>query len=154
MCFYLSFIMLVKLIIQSYFIPLLYPNILKDFFIVDIFQFHNIKYKDIKSDKYIKIEFYILIFLFFMMIYSYFRTTYTNPGEIPNDELWNMTVPDNFPSDMQSELIALMVEKRERYLETNKNILYRGTQFSDSTFSTSTFKLNQIFIKMMMKYIM
>jgi hypothetical protein len=76
------------------------------------------------------------------MIISFLRTTFTNPGNIPDDDIWKMNIPESFPPEMQNEVIALMVENREKLLDKNRNMILKHIQYSDSTCSTSIIILN------------
>jgi hypothetical protein len=57
------------------------------------------------------------------MVISFTRTIWTNPGSIPNEELWNLQVPEGVPIDLEGEFISLTVEKRGEELVKNKNVL-------------------------------
>jgi hypothetical protein len=54
---------------------------------------------------------------------SFLRTAFTDAGKIPDEDIWSLQIPDNIPVELQSEFLALTVEKREEVLQVNKNIL-------------------------------
>ena len=70
-----------------------------------------------------------------MCIISFFRTALTSPGHIPNNDIWNIIVPDNIPKELENEFIKLVVERKDQLLNQNKNIIsdnLNETNFTDS----------------------
>jgi hypothetical protein len=61
-----------------------------------------------------------------MLVISFFRIAMTHPGGVPDDELWEIQIPDNIPVELQSEFLALTVERREEILLQSRNILTSG----------------------------
>jgi hypothetical protein len=103
---------------------LLYPNFIVNLHILNEFKdFHDHTYKISKGEEIIWKEFYILILFYSLMVISYFRTALTNPGRVPDEDIWSLSIPENIPVELQSEFLALTVEKREEMLQQNKNIL-------------------------------
>jgi hypothetical protein len=92
-------------------------------FLSEFKEFHDHAYKISKGEEIIWIEFYGLIVLFSLFVISFMRTALTDAGKIPEDEIWNLHIPDNIPVELQSEFLALTVERREEILTQNKNIL-------------------------------
>jgi hypothetical protein len=81
-----------------------------------------------------------------MLIISFIRTALTKPGNIPNDDFWSLQVPENIPIDLESEFIALTVEKRQEDLGKNRNILI-DNNFNETTCSSGTIVLIRCIIR-------
>jgi hypothetical protein len=86
-------------------------------------EFHDHKYKTQKGETLIWIEFYIFLFLYTNLVLSYMLTSFVEPGKIPDDPLWDITVPSYLSEEQQLEHFALTLAKREEVLLNNRNIL-------------------------------
>lgn len=71
----------------------------------------------------ILIEFYAFLYLYFMLVTSFILTVFTDPGRVPDDPLWDINIPENITEELQLELFALALAKREETLVNNRNIL-------------------------------
>ena len=60
------------------------------------------------------------------------RVYLTNPGNIPDDNIWNINIPNDLPSEVQLEHFAILVSKREEILLNNRNII-KEENLNDST---------------------
>jgi hypothetical protein len=70
-----------------------------------------------------------------MCVLSFFRTSLTYPGTIPDSDVWNITVPYNVPPELHTEFINLIIERKEDQLNQNKNIL--GESLNDTNTTTA-----------------
>ena len=152
--FYFSFFTIVIILLnQTYFSPLLFPDYVRKIpFITEFKDFHDFydqNYKVAKGHMVILIEFGIFMELYFLLIFSYYRTCTTPPGEIPDDEvkfnfeqIWNINIPKNVSQNIKTEMFALALNKREEELLQNRNIL-NIQSLNDSTNSTSKMTFNQ-----------
>lgn len=81
----------------------------------------------LKGENIIWLELYIFFYLYSVLIVSFFRTGMTDPGKIPDDQIWNIDIPDSIPSEMQLELFAVTLGRREEMLQNNRNIITEET---------------------------
>ena len=118
---------------------MLYPDLVRNiYFLKEFKEFHDKKYKIDKGEHIIWIELYILVVLFSLLIISFLKTSLCDPGNIPDNEVWNINIPENFPIELQSEFIALIIDKREDLLNNNRNIITETVL--NETFSTDSIK--------------
>ncbi len=116
---------------------MLYPGLVHNIYFLNEFkEFHDKKYKLDKGEHIIWMEFYILIILFSLLVISFFKTALCDPGNIPDNDVWKINIPDNFPIELQGELIALIIDKREEILNNNRNIITETVL--NETFSTDS----------------
>jgi hypothetical protein len=86
-------------------------------------EFHDHRYKSNKGEQIIWCEFIFFLYLYIVLIISYMRVYFTDAGHVPDDNLWNINIPDNISSEMQLELFAVNLSRREEILHANKNII-------------------------------
>lgn len=135
--FYFTFFLI------SYFSPLLFSAYISNFsfyhsYFQEFKEFHDMNYKESKGERIIWVEFYIFLFLYSNLILSYIMVYFTDPGEIPDDPIWTINIPDNLPSQVQFEIFAMKLVKREETLELNKNCLTEGyLNLNESNSTTS-----------------
>ena len=58
-----------------------------------------------------------------MCVISFLRTALTCPGNVPYNDTWNITVPDNIPKELENEFINLVIERKDQLINQNKNII-------------------------------
>jgi hypothetical protein len=104
-------------------------------------EFHDHNYKTNKGETKIWIEFSVFLFLYFNLVLSYLMVYFTDPGMIPNDQIWSINVPDNLPAQVQLEIYAVKLVIRDEQLKTNKNIL-SDENLNDDTRTTFGSKCN------------
>lgn len=102
-----------------------YINEFKDFH-----TFYDSKYKQSKGEVIIYIEFGVLVYLFILLITSFFKVTTTPPGIIPDSNLWKIKIPQDANKEIQTEIFAVSINKRERELVLNKNRIYENNEIS------------------------
>lgn len=112
----------------TYFAPLLWPDLIIYFprlfyHSKEFHEFYDHKYRITKGETKIWIEliFFLINYLIFVM--AALLTSFTNPGEIPNDKNWKINIPENIPSDVQEEMFAIALIKREEMLNNNRSLI-------------------------------
>jgi hypothetical protein len=76
-----------------------------------------------------------------MLIISYCLTAFTDPGGIPDNQIWNIPIQDDMPDQIKIEIFLSALNKREELLESNRNIINEDNlNESRSTASIKTFK--------------
>jgi len=116
------------------------PQLIKNITFINEFQdfhdYYNHKYRESKGDVSIFIEFGILIYLFVLLTTSFFQVFVTEPGAIPNDSTWKINVPENLNNNLMTEVFSYAINKREKYLLSNKNYLFDHEGALDKSNST------------------
>jgi hypothetical protein len=79
-----------------------------------------------------------------MLIISFIRTSFTNPGEVPDDNIWNLNINESLPQEMQTELLITCLSRREELLLQNRNVISEDNLNESRSTSSKflKFKLN------------
>ncbi len=71
-----------------------------------------------------------------MLVISYLLVYFTNPGNVPDDDIWKIDIDNNMPEHIKVEIYMCALEKRETLLINNKNII--STESLNESRSTSS----------------
>lgn len=58
-----------------------------------------------------------------MLIISYCLTAFTDPGGIPDNQIWKIPIEDDMPEQIKVEIFMSSLNKREELLESNRNTI-------------------------------
>lgn len=118
---------------------MLYPDIIKKAeYFKEFKDYHDHQYKISKGEKKIWIELALFITTYLIMMYSFYKVTNTNPGEVVDNEVWKVYLPEELSENQKAEYLTLLFERREEILLANRNIITKNSSES-SNFSDCNF---------------
>ncbi len=60
---------------------------------------------------------------YLLVLYSFYKVSKTNPGEVSDNEIWKVYLPDELTENQKTEYLTLLFERREEILHSNRNII-------------------------------
>ena len=114
----------------------MFPDLVKKFeYFKEFKDYHDHQYKITKGEQKIWIELILFVLSFKLIIISFFKVSNTNAGDINDNEIWKVTLPEELSENQKTEYLTLLLERREEILLANRNIISRSSSeisnFSD-----------------------
>jgi len=54
---------------------------------------------------------------------SFYKVSLTNPGEVNENDIWKVNIPDELSENQKTEYLTLLLERREEILFANRNFI-------------------------------
>jgi len=105
--------------------------------------YHDHQYKIVKGERKIWIEFSLFVISFIIVLYSFYKVSNTNSGEVSNNEIWKVDLPEELSENQKTEYLTLLFERREEVLQVNRNFINKN---SSETSNNTDCKNKKIFI--------
>jgi len=107
--------------------------------------YHDHQYKIVKGEKNIWIEFALFILSFLLVLFSFYKVSKTNPGEVSDNDIWKVYLPDELSENQKTEYLTLLFERREEILHDNRNFISRNSSETSNN-TDSKYKLIKFII--------
>lgn len=97
--------------------------------------YHDHQYKIVKGENKIWFELALFVLSFLLVLYSFYKVAFTNPGDVSDNEIWKVYLPDELTENQKTEYLTLLFERREEILYANRNVISKSssetTNFTD-----------------------
>ncbi len=107
---------------------MLYPDLIrKNEYFKEFKDYHDQQYKISKGEKKIWVELALFVTTFSIMMFSFYKVTNTNAGEVADNDIWKVHLPEELTESQKAEYLTLLFERREEILLANKNIILKNS---------------------------
>jgi len=107
--------------------------------------YHDLQYKIVKGERKIWTEFSLFNISFIIVLYSFYKVSNTNPGEVSNNEIWKVDLPEELSENQKTEYLTLLFERREEVLQFNRNFINKNSSEISNNTNCKNKKIHKIY---------